>query len=265
MLLDHIVVGVDFNAASVAAARWAAQSLAPEAEIILVHCVSPTKPPTTDTRRVIARARQKLEELREELGADRVRVEVCEGKASDRIAELAARVDADLIVVGPHNRHPQTTDSVGSTAERLVSRSCAPVLLATGELRGPPRRLLLPIQGPDISAFVFEWARALEARCGARCSVLHVDVARRYAGAPIGVSGTPRWRRLADGFASNPVFVDAVTTREPATAVMSQADRFSSDLVVLGDGTFGSSSPPVIRRLFEEAHRPVLVIPEPAR
>ena len=264
MLLDHIVVGVDFNAASVAAARWTAQSLAPEAEITLVHCIPPTKQPTIDTRRAIARARQKLEELRDELGADRVRVEVCEGIASDRIAELAARVDADLVVVGPHNRHPQTADSVGSTAERLVNRSCAPVLLATGELRGPPRRLLLPVQGPVISAFVFEWARALEARCGARVSVLHVDVARCYSGAESGLSGTPRWRRLADGFDSN-VFVDAVTTREPATAVMSQADRFSSDLVVLGDGTFGASSPPVIRRLFEEAHRPVLVIPEPAR
>lgn len=265
MLLERIVVGVDFGPASLAAARWTAQCLAPEAEIILVHCVTPTKVAAIET--AASRARQRLETLRQELGSARTRIELSEGDPAMRIAEAAARLDADLIVVGPHNHFPQTEVKVGSTADELVHRSCTPVLLATGELRGPPRRLLLPVQGPDISAFVFEWARAIEARCNARISIVHVDVAPCYGGATEKVTAdeAPRWRRVADGFEPSTVFVDAVTTSEPATAVMAQAKRFSSDLVVVGDRTFGAISPPAIRRLLLETQRPVLVVPDAAR
>jgi nucleotide-binding universal stress UspA family protein len=224
MLLERIVVGVDFNPASVAAARWTARYLAPEAELVLIYCAPPAKPSAAGTAESIVRARRKLEGLREELGFDRVRTELVEGIPSDRIAELAARVDADLIVVGPHNRYPQIADDVGSTAERLVQRSCAPVLLSTGELRGPPRRLLLPVQGPEISPFVFEWARALEARCGARVSLVHLDVSLCDAASDNVVADvTSPWRALADDFRPY--------------------DRF------------GPSSPPAIRRLLHEVQR----------
>ena len=267
MLLERIVVGVDFGPASLAAARWAAQSLAPEAEIVLVHCVSPTKVATVGAESATSRARHRLEVLRQELGSARTRVEVTDGNPAMRIAAAADRLDADLIVVGPHNHYPQTEARVGSTADELVHLSCTPVLLATGELRGPPRRLLLPVQGPDISAFVFEWARAIEARCDARISIVHVDVARCYGDATEKVSSdqAPRWRRVADGFEPDTLFVDAVRTNTPADTVMSQAQRFSSDLVVLGDRTFGADSPPAIRRLLLESRRPVLVVPDVAR
>jgi nucleotide-binding universal stress UspA family protein len=267
MLLERIVVGVDFGPASLAAARWAAQCLAPEAEIVLVHCVSPTKAATVGAESATSRARHRLEALRQELGPVRTQIEVSDGNPAMRIAEAAGRLDADLIVVGPHNHHPQTADKVGSTADELVHRSCTPVLLATGELRGPPRRLLLPVQGPDISAFVFEWARAIEARCDARISIVHIDVAPCYRETTETASGdqAPRWRRVADGFEPNTLFVDAVKTNEPADTVMSQAQRFSSDLVVLGDRTFGADSPPAIRRILLEARRPVLVVPDAAR
>jgi len=58
-----------------------------------------------------------------------VRASRCtQGIPSERIAEAATRVDADLVVVGPHNRYPQTADEVGRAAEALVQRSCAPRL-----------------------------------------------------------------------------------------------------------------------------------------
>jgi nucleotide-binding universal stress UspA family protein len=224
MLLERIVVGVDFNAASVAAARWTARSFAPEAELVLIHCVPSANTSAAGVDESITRVRRKLEAMREELGYDRASVEVYQGIPSERIAEAATRVDADLVVVGPHNRYPQTADEVGSTAEALVQRSCAPILLSTGDLPGPPRRLLLSVQGLEVSAFVFEWARAVEARCGAQLSVVHVDGALCDAEAESGLTeNRPRWDTLADGF---PPY-----------------DRF------------GTSSPPAIRRLFREARR----------
>ena len=40
MQFDRVVIAVDFSAASLAAARWAAMQLAPRAELALVHVVS---------------------------------------------------------------------------------------------------------------------------------------------------------------------------------------------------------------------------------
>jgi nucleotide-binding universal stress UspA family protein len=224
MLLDRIVIGVDFNAASVAAARWTARSFAPQAELVLIHCVPSGNPSAKGVEESIARAGRKLEALREELGYDRTRTGVCVGIPSDCIAEAAARVEADLVVVGPHNRYPQSIDEMGSTPEALVSRSCAPVLVSTGDLRGPPRRLLLSVQGLEVSAFVFEWARAVEARSGAQLSVVHLGIALCDADAEQELtSSSPRSKALADG--------------------LPRYDRLSP------------SSPPAIRRLFQEARR----------
>lgn len=224
MLLERIVIGVDFNAASVAAARWTARSFAPQAELVLIHCVPSGNPSAKGVEESITRAGRKLEALREELGYDRTRTEVCVGIPWDCIAEAAARVDADLVVVGPHNRYPQSIDEMGSTPDALVYRSCAPVLLSTGDLRGPPRRLLLSVQGLEVSAFVFEWARAVEARSGAQLSVVHLDVVLCDAAVEQELtSSSPRWDAPVDGF---PPY-----------------DRRST------------SSPPAIRRLFQEARR----------
>lgn len=224
MLLERIVVGVDFNVVSIAAARWTARSLAPEAELILVHCIPTVRPSLASPTDLIARAQRKLDGLREELGFDRVRTEVWQGPPADRIAELAERVDADLVVIGPHNRYPHSADDVGSTAELLIERSCVPVLLSAGEVDGPPRRLLLPVQGLEVSAFVFEWARALEARCGAQISIVHVDLTPCRPKAEASLTGE---------FARWPTDDDAVRSYDGAAY----------------------SSPPAIRRLFHEARR----------
>jgi nucleotide-binding universal stress UspA family protein len=45
MRFRKIVVGIDFSEASLAAARWVADHLAPDAELLLVHVVSLPRPP----------------------------------------------------------------------------------------------------------------------------------------------------------------------------------------------------------------------------
>lgn len=45
MKIRRIVVGVDFREPSVAAARWTARELAPDAEIVLLHVVDVPRPP----------------------------------------------------------------------------------------------------------------------------------------------------------------------------------------------------------------------------
>jgi nucleotide-binding universal stress UspA family protein len=251
MRLDRIVVGVDFRASSVAALRWVARYLAPGAELVLVHAVVLPEPPgaprpdaARETRRAAAydAAARRLRELRRSLPGRRARLEITEGSPAEVIARVARAYDADLVVVGPHGERPGALEQLGSTAERLVRRSPVPVLLATGELAGPPRRLLVPVRAPDISPSVLRWADALERRFDARLALVHVTGAApalAMAGADedeADVVEEPRWRHLAAAAPAGRVFTDAAWG-DPTEAILAEAERFDSDLIVLDDRT----------------------------
>nr|NIV22181.1 universal stress protein [Gemmatimonadota bacterium] len=140
MELDRIVIGIDFSEPSLAAARWTARHFAPDAELILVHSIEIPRPPgyleklLGPAPELVENAREgaerRLRELAGELDGARVRLELREGRPSDRIAEVADSVRADVIVVGEHGHHRGFGDILGSTAERLTRSAPAPVLLA---------------------------------------------------------------------------------------------------------------------------------------
>ena len=94
--------------------------------------------------------------------------------------------------------------------------------------------ILIPVFDGDIGPAVFARARSMARATGARLVVLHIVRDDRDVNTlPIRVSpdaAPPRWYRLAS-FA--PVFVDAVVG-DPARVILSQAARFDSDAVVLG-------------------------------
>ncbi len=236
MRLERVIIGVDFGAASAAAARWTARHLAPDAELTLVHCVAsdgwtpPRGSPAVDDAAACLRA------LRAELAPARVHVEVRSGDPAECLAAIATEVGADLVVVGPHTVRG-AGGRLGSTAERLLQRSATPVLLATGGLDGQPHRILVPVTGDDVSTTVLEWAEALEARTAVKLAVVHVDWRARSEGdaGSMYAPADARWPHLADGCVPGGFFVDAVAGR-PAEVVSQQAERFASDLVVL-DGT----------------------------
>jgi len=62
---------------------------------------------------------------------DRLRAEVTWGKPGDVAVETAARIHADLIVIGRHGKHPVVSALLGSTVRSVLHGAQCPVLIVT--------------------------------------------------------------------------------------------------------------------------------------
>jgi len=287
--LEKVVAGIDFSDASVAAVRWTSRWFAPDAELILVHVLDVPKPPAflrpllPGAEHVLENARegalQRLRALSESLPSVRKRLEVREGKATERIAEVASEMDADLVVVGEHGQRRGLRDVLGSTAEQLVHASPVPVLLARGQGEAAPQRLLVPIDESPMGERVLEWARLLGERFGAQVMVFHVLNARLLWQMRL-VSSERKWQELGEemqrgavdwlrervraaGFASDAVETH-VALGEPSHEILAAAARHGADLIVLGSHGAGAFERVVIgsvtRAVMRGAFSPVLVV-----
>lgn len=77
------------------------------------------------------------------------------------IAEILARcADASLLVLGMHGMNPLRDAILGTTAERLVGRCNAPVLIVRNETQGPYRHVLAAVDLLPGSQTVLECAKA---------------------------------------------------------------------------------------------------------
>jgi nucleotide-binding universal stress UspA family protein len=184
MQLARIVIGVDLTKSSTEAALWAALRFAPEARVILLHCVSPLLPDERIAEEH-ARAEEYLGYLAKRIGVSRCTIAIRLGEPARTIAELAEEMDADLVAVGTHEDHPDREPSLGGTAERLVRCSAAPVLLCGEHRSRAPRSVLLPLDSADVSWSVAEWTGAIASRFDARVVLVHIE-------APHGIGSTKR-------------------------------------------------------------------------
>jgi nucleotide-binding universal stress UspA family protein len=67
----------------------------------------------------------------------RYHVEVLKGKADEQILAYAARIDADLLVMGRHGHRAVGLHLFGNVAERVACRSLCPVLIVpAGQKQG---------------------------------------------------------------------------------------------------------------------------------
>ena len=268
MQLARILIGVDLTRPSIAAAFWAAQRFAPDAEVVLVHCLSPL----LAERRLLderTRAEARLCELAQRVGPERCTQHVVPGDAARCLATLAAELDVDLIAVGAHEDHPDREPTLGTTAQRLIRCSSVPVLLCCETPFGAPRSVLLPLDSQDVSTTVADWTSALAERFGARLALVHVesphDVARRLRARPSSrrrASTTTLWNRVARELPPQQVFVDAVLG-DHAEAVLSEARRFGTELVMLEapDDEAAKDESTSVDSVLARSHCPVLVIP----
>ncbi len=295
MRLDRIVIGMDFGPPAVAAARWVRRHVAPDAGLVLVHAICIPEPPAILRGRFPARAslidtervgaNQRLQEIRQSLESDRVRVEIRVGEPAAQIAELADVCGADLIVVGKHGNRPGLWNRLGTTAEGVLRGSAVPVLLATSPRDRRPRHLLVPVDGSAITSRLLSWTGFLGVRFAAEATILHVisasvssavlgsapdaagagdvwesarasarsEVERWLAG--LEMAGVPQTRAAAES-----------TFGEPGQEILAVARRLDSDLIVLGAhprravrrALFGSVANEVLRG----AECPVLAITE---
>lgn len=259
MRLTRIIIGVDLTAPSIRAARWVAQSFAPDAEIVLLHCLNPL----LVLKRVAearAAANRALRELEHAIGIGRSAHCIRVGDAARTLADLAADLDADLVAVGAHEEHPDRLPTLGSTAERLVRCSPVPVLLCATTPTGTPRSVLLPVDAIEVSATLAEWTGALAEQFDARLALVHVEPAAKHEQQTSQGPTTP-WSRVARQLGAQRVFVDAVLG-DTADAVLAESRRFKSDLVLMQapDETLGDTTD-AVARVMRRSSCPVLVIP----
>ncbi|MCA9608296.1 MAG: universal stress protein [Myxococcales bacterium] len=135
----RIVVGVDFHAGSMDAVREAvrlATGIGGGAKIHAIAVVEPTWDLVHDDQLLVYIPR----ELRRFVHAHGhaiaeghrvgVAIHVRLGEPARAIAQLAAEVDADWIVVGPHRRGMIDRRVLGSTTRTLLAESPCPVVVA---------------------------------------------------------------------------------------------------------------------------------------
>lgn len=263
MQLTRIVIGVDLSEPSIQAATWVAGKFAPDAEVVLLHCLDPIL-----DRQRLSQTRESaslvLREIERDIGRRRSSHRVRVGDPARCLADLAAELDADLIAVGTHEQHPERLPALGSTAERLVRCSPVPVLLCSPTPTGAPRSVLLPLDSVEVDTDLADWTGALAEKFEARLALLHVEDKQRDARltalpAHLPLHRTP-WSRVARELPPHRVFVDAVLG-DRADAVISESRRFGTELVLLqapDDSTVTDSS---IDRVLRRSQCAVLVVP----
>jgi nucleotide-binding universal stress UspA family protein len=292
MKLDRVVIGVDFSEPSVAAVHWVRAAVAPGAELVLVHVVDLPKPPAVlrglyppaDVVEENARtgAEKRLHELRTGLAPGRLWTEIRRGRPSEGIAAVARAYDADLVVIGTHRERPGIRNRLGTTAERLLALSPAPVLLATGARSGQLRNLLVAVDGSPISDRVLSAARDLAATHGARTIVLYVipsaipthllaqgdqeNEGLRLSSRDLEQERVRWTRRLTKaGFDADTVTAE-VAFGEAGQETLAAADRRGADLIIVGRSGAGrirrTLLGSVTREILHDSTRPVLVILE---
>ena len=184
MRLGTVVVGVDFSAASLAAAQWVGTHMAPDAEIVLVHVLpEPDAPPFVRVRLpsmldvvadVVPALYGGLRGLADLIGPDRTRIEILNGPPADGLAAAAAEWRADLVCLG-RTRSRRGSARFGATvAQRLLARTATPVLVVPSTRAAAPGRILAALDGGPSSRAVAELAWRLATTAGAATHALHV-------------------------------------------------------------------------------------------
>ena len=296
-LPERLLLAVDFGGPSLAAARWAARHLAPDAEVVLAHVVPVPRPPAflhgvlrapdRFVHHVTGAMRGGLEGLATTLGSPRVRVELRVGDPAEQLAELAAAHGVDLVCVGRPRQRGDTVKLGRNTVDRLLRRLTVPLVQATGALDAPPMRILAAVDDGAVSDAVLRRAWSLAARLEARLTAVHVldDGLRAYVRALEVTAGRAAdapaveetlWGTTADWLAAGLTRAGARPGRahpmvgrgDPGQELLGACRRTAADLLVVGRagrdaiaaGAVGSTTRLVLRA----APCPILVVPDGA-
>jgi nucleotide-binding universal stress UspA family protein len=294
MKLDRLVVGIDFSAHSVEAARWVAQQFAPGAELVLVHVISIPEPPPIIRSRFPRRdllidtvregAEKRLREISLSLNAGRVWLEIREGDPVTCLTQVGTEFSADIIVAGAHGERRGVGEALGTTAEHLVRVSTRPVLLVTRPGLTTPSNVLVPVDKSENARGALRWAAALSRQFGARVTAMHVVTAGVASGALAAatiVAGAPpidprpfvtttemsdRWLESAvEAGVPRERANSEVSFGEPTREVLSAVERLGADLIVIGRRGEGNLRRVVLGSVVDGVLRgarcPVLVVP----
>lgn len=114
-------------------------------------------------------ARERLDAEVEKLqsaGISGIESHLLEGKAAEKVLDLAEEVDAGLLVLGSRGLGPVERLALGSVSEEVVHHATRPVLLLRGsDSAWPPERVIFTDDGSDAARAAQELAASL---CGGR-------------------------------------------------------------------------------------------------
>ena len=211
---------------------------------------------------------------------DRGHVHVIPGEPAPVMRDLAERLGADVIVLGPHREDGANASHLGGTALAVATTSTAPCLIVTRGLQLPLRRVLVPIDLSDTArgalVMALAWSSALRggprsAPTGAtQLTAMFVDRAEGAGSATTSAKHAlaaelDRVRRDAGSWAGVDIHGLTVASADVARSIADRAHDADVDLIVLGtrglglDGgeRLGSVSANVSRRV----DAPVLLVP----
>lgn len=267
--LRRILAGVTFDEPTERGVAWVARHFAPEAELVLLHCLE-------DEGADEAEAEQRLERMAA-WAAPRAERMVRAGSPEKLIAQVADEAGADVIAIGPR---ADTGGALGSTAERILAESRLPVLVTRHAPEHAPRSILGTIDESEAARLVLEWVGTLAGKHGVAVSILHV-VSRTMYGSVRTVSshrstdealrrgqeGAEHWlaeQVAAAGLSASDMDLQ-VEVGTPDEAIVQQARASDADLIIMGSRgagligrtLLGSTAGSVVR----EAGCPVFVVP----
>jgi nucleotide-binding universal stress UspA family protein len=228
-----------------------------------------------------ARAESALQERAKLLAAQFGITPVCEllqGRAHEAIVRASESLDATLVVVGARGEHEgeSPADALGGTAFKLIARSAIPVLLVRREIQEPYCHALACVKGVRTDRDVVSWADRLSPE-----NLVHI----------LSAYTVPYERRLTEWGASQST-IDVYATRdrdertrqlsellkeiglpaararlhvargEPLETILSHAEQWKSDLIILGRRAQASEGLPgsIARQVAARAPADVMIV-----
>jgi nucleotide-binding universal stress UspA family protein len=199
----HLLVAVDFTRELGTVLRTAvALATRIGAKMTLLHVLEPITDDPEITlhwgdfpRERREHARQQLETLARESGAEAAELVLAEGRAFEEIVRNAQDRGCDLVVMGRTGEERGFIHEVlGSTVEKVARHARCPVFIV-GEEQAPgpqePRRILLPTDFSEDSRAAFAWAELIARQYDAKLLLANVQE-------PMGLPGTVEYRRFDD-------------------------------------------------------------------
>ncbi|MDP6979689.1 MAG: universal stress protein [Myxococcota bacterium] len=194
----------------------------------------------------LAKAREAIVEK----GITNVTVEIDEAEDTDgAIADAVRTHGADLVVMGSHGHSGLKRAFLGSVAERTLRSSPCPVMVVKEDAKKadePISRILIPVDFSPHAKKAVDVATALARRVGASIDVLHViDTPPDFVpyASLFGVELEQKMQKsaaeelapIAKSIEEVNVPVSLHTVRgQPSIAVSKAAEKFGSDLIVMG-------------------------------
>ncbi len=293
--LNNLVVGSSLEPASdvVVASALGLARLA-GARLHLAHAYVPPMPYVGDPFPV-AWASDELvakheDDLRQALAEQAVRAgatpgeiagfHLSQGPAHLALEEIAQRVGAELVVVGPAESGSRLGRRIlGSTADRLLRHARRPVLLSRGPFTEPPRRVLLPVDFSAASTDAFAWGLGLlRELCPERWPAVEAlfvllpfpqQIPLQFTAEQVSRLAADELERLIAEHGDPASVRPRARTGKPTEEILAEIRERSTDLVILG--THGRSGieryllGSVACEVAREAPVSVLVVPPRAR